>query len=251
MVTSAVGPLLSRPQRGNPDTNTHRIMSATTTTTAATRSRRVSVGIIGCGEVTQVIHLPTLVSLSELFEVRLLCDVSEAALAHCSLRLPHAHRTTRAAADVCAARDIDVVLVASSDEFHATHVVAALDAGKHVFVEKPVALSLRDVDAIEAARARSGTVVMVGYMRRYAAVLRDAIDEVGGAGEVLYARVRGVFSVVPQAPRRAEAEGEQTSSRRIRCSSASLVPSRYSRRTSPRRQLRSARRARRSRSRRH
>lgn len=163
-------------------------------TSAPPPPQRVRVGIIGCGEVTQVIHLATLVNLSHLFEVRILCDVSAAALAHCSARLPHLHRTTDAYDELCRAADIDVVFVASSDEYHVEHVVCALKLQKHVFVEKPLALCRKDVELIETAQRESGgKKVMVGYMRRYAAVFQDTIREVGGAGEVLYARVRGSF----------------------------------------------------------
>ena len=155
--------------------------------------QRVRVGIIGCGEVAQVIHLPTLIHLSHLFDVRILCDISGVALAHCSARLPHAHRTTDNYSAVCEADDIDVVFVLGNDEYHGHHVITALDGGKHVFVEKPIALCLDHVERIEDAQQQSGKKVMVGYMRRYAAVFRDAIDEIGGAGEVVYARVRGLF----------------------------------------------------------
>jgi len=54
-----------------------------------------------------------------------------------------------------------------------------------------MALCIRDADKIIDAERKSTGRVMVGYMRRYAAAFRDAMEEVGGAGEVLYARVRG------------------------------------------------------------
>jgi predicted dehydrogenase len=154
-------------------------------------SGRVRVGIIGCGEVTQVVHLPNLVFLSEKFHVTYLCDVSPGALQLCSSRLPHPHKTTSDPNELCTASDVDVVFVLNSDEYHAEHSRLALFSGKHVFVEKPVALSCSAVNSIIDAEAETGNKVMVGYMRRYASAFEDAMKEIGGAGEILYAKVRG------------------------------------------------------------
>ena len=65
--------------------------------------------------------------------------------------------------------DVDAVAIAAPARFHADLVVAAATAGKHVFCEKPMALSLADADrAIDAARA-AGVVLQVGFNRRFAA----------------------------------------------------------------------------------
>ncbi|KAI5820852.1 hypothetical protein BZA77DRAFT_49503 [Pyronema omphalodes] len=160
-------------------------------------SSRVRVGIIGCGEVTQVVHLPNLVFLSEKFHVTYLCDVSPGALQLCSSRLPHPHKTTSDPNELCTASDVDVVFVVNSDEYHAEHSRLALFAGKHVFVEKPVALSCSAVNSIIDAEAETGNKVMVGYMRRYASAFEDALKEIGGAGEILYAKVRDIIAPNP------------------------------------------------------
>lgn len=154
----------------------------------------VNVGLIGCGEVAQVIHIPTLLFMRDWFRITYLCDVSASALQHCSQALPNKHRTTLNPEELCASDDVDVVLVANSDEYHADHAVLALRYDKHVLVEKPLALTKRDVNAIIDAEGKSKGSVMVGYMRRYAAPFEDAIREIGGIDQVLYARVRGEFS---------------------------------------------------------
>jgi len=65
--------------------------------------------------------------------------------------------------------EIDAVAIAAPARFHADLVVAAATAGKHVFCEKPMALTLADADrAIDAARA-AGVVLQVGFNRRFAA----------------------------------------------------------------------------------
>ncbi|KAJ1330996.1 myo-inositol 2-dehydrogenase-like protein [Microdochium nivale] len=169
-------------------------MAAITTTTTTPRVLRV--GLIGCGEVSQVIHIPALGFLRTHFRITYLCDVSPSALAHCAAAIPGTTppQTTRDPGQLCASPEVDVVLVASSDEYHAEHAVAALRHGKHVLVEKPLALTRRDAQAIVDAEAEShGAKVMVGYMRRYAAPFEDAVREIGGLGEVVYARVRDII----------------------------------------------------------
>lgn len=64
--------------------------------------------------------------------------------------------------------DIDAVLIATRHDLHASLVLRALDAGKHVFVEKPLALTVSDCDAIVTKAAAAGRIVMVGFNRRFA-----------------------------------------------------------------------------------
>ncbi|KAM0271163.1 hypothetical protein ACHAQH_009164 [Verticillium albo-atrum] len=160
----------------------------------STAARSVlNVGLIGCGEVAQVVHIPTLSYMSSWFKITYLCDVSDAALKHCAAKIPGAVRTTRDPHELCASDDVHVVLVASSDEYHAEHAMAALKYHKHVLVEKPLALTKKDINAIAEAERESRGTVMVGYMRRYAAPFEDAVKEIGGMDKILYARLRDII----------------------------------------------------------
>lgn len=62
----------------------------------------------------------------------------------------------------------DTVVIATQHNLHASQAVAALGKGKHVFVEKPLALNHEEIDAIEAVQKTSNSMVMVGYNRRFA-----------------------------------------------------------------------------------
>lgn len=62
----------------------------------------------------------------------------------------------------------DAVVIATQHNLHAQQAVAALEKGKHVFVEKPLALKHSDIDAIEVAQRTANCMVMVGYNRRFA-----------------------------------------------------------------------------------
>lgn len=157
-------------------------------------SKVVNVGIIGCGEITQVVHLPTLAFLSDLFRVTYLCDVSDDALRHCSKKtLGNMPETTRNPVELCSSSLVDVVLIANSDEYHAEHAILALKHNKTCFTEKPVALCQRDMDQILAAEKQSKGKLMVGYMRRYAPAFLDGLQAIGGVDKILYARVRGSY----------------------------------------------------------
>lgn len=161
-------------------------------TVFAMAHRIVKVGLIGCGEVAQVVHIPTLGFLHDRFLITYLCDVSAQSMDFCARRVVGpAPKTTFDAADLCASPDVDVVFVINSSEYHAEHTVLALKHGKHVFLEKPAALNLRDIQTIKDAEMASPGKVMVGYMRRYAGAFVDAVKEVGGLDKILYARVRG------------------------------------------------------------
>jgi len=69
---------------------------------------------------------------------------------------------------------IDTVVIATRHDTHAGLVVRALGAGKHVYVEKPLALRYEDIDAIEEAMASSGRHLCVGFNRRFAPMTQEA-----------------------------------------------------------------------------
>jgi len=75
---------------------------------------------------------------------------------------------------------IDVVFVLTVDQYHAEHIILAANAGKHVMIEKPMAQTLAEADAIEEARVKNGVVVFVGYMRRYATALEMLKEAIKG-----------------------------------------------------------------------
>jgi phthalate 4,5-cis-dihydrodiol dehydrogenase len=64
---------------------------------------------------------------------------------------------------LCASPDVDVVYVATPHQFHAEHVVMAAEHGKHVVVEKPMALTLEECDRMIAAAGRHGVKLVVGH----------------------------------------------------------------------------------------
>jgi predicted dehydrogenase len=85
---------------------------------------------------------------------------------------------------------IQALSLCTANESHAELAVAALDGGRHVLVEKPLATSVADAQAVQTAARRSGAVVQVGFVRRFSGnvvTLKRFIDA-GDLGEIYYAR---------------------------------------------------------------
>lgn len=90
--------------------------------------------------------------------------------------------------DLFTASEIDAVVMALPPQFHADYAVRAVEAGKHVLVEKPIALTVADAERSVAAAAANKRVFMVGHVLRFHPAfekLKDLIDA-GELGEVKY-----------------------------------------------------------------
>jgi predicted dehydrogenase len=154
--------------------------------------QRVRVGVIGLGEVAQIIHLPILEALADQYEIGAICDISPTLLNVIGERYGVAQRYTDFN-ELVQQADLDAVFVLNSDEYHADGVIGAARNGKHVLVEKPMCLTLREAEEIIQARDEAGVQVMVAYMRRFAPAFLQAIDEVRGLESIGYARIRDII----------------------------------------------------------
>jgi predicted dehydrogenase len=150
---------------------------------------RLRVGFVGCGEVTQIMHWPSLYQLSDYFEVTALCDVSKLILEELG-RLWNVQTLTTDHRELVVRSDVDVVLIANPNAFHAEVTLAAVAAGKHVLIEKPMCICRREADEIIAAQKNSDVLVQVGYMRRYAPAFLEGCEAVKTMKEIKFARVR-------------------------------------------------------------
>lgn len=120
-------------------------------------------------------------------ELTWVCDRSPDALARAHAAAPAA-RLTRTFDEVLAAADVDAVVVATPSATHAELTCQALAAGRHVLVEKPLALSVAAAERVAAVAARSGGVLLVGHLMLYhpaVEFLRGLIDA-GELGDLYY-----------------------------------------------------------------
>jgi predicted dehydrogenase len=128
-------------------------------------SKPIRVGVVGCGLIAQVMHLPYLTELSDQFEIAALCDLSESLVGRCAEHYSVARTYTRWR-DLVASEELDAVMVLTSGD-HAPVAIAAAMAGLHVLVEKPMALSSEDAARMIDAAEQAGVTLMVGTMKRY------------------------------------------------------------------------------------
>ena len=94
--------------------------------------------------------------------------------------------------ELIARPDVDAIAVTSPDYCHEEHAVAALAAGKHVFCEKPMTITIEGCDRVLDAWRQAGTRLMVGFNMRYMNIFRvmKEIIESGAIGEIRAAWVR-------------------------------------------------------------
>lgn len=135
--------------------------------------RKLNVGVVGLGEVAQIVHLPNLMDNGEKFRIEAICDVSPGLLAAVSERY-HVARTFLDYNAMVKAVPLDVVFVLNANEYHADTAIAAMESGAHVFVEKPLCMNRREADALQATAEKAARVLMVGYMRRYDQAFEEA-----------------------------------------------------------------------------
>jgi predicted dehydrogenase len=146
---------------------------------------RLKVGVIGCGQIAQIAHLPYLQELP-MFEIGAVCDVSPTVADAVGERFG-VRRRYQQFSELVKQQDLDAVLVTNKN--HAGPAIAAMEAGKHTLVEKPIALNMAQADEMIAAARRNRVKLMVGYMKLYDPAFQLAQEYVAGMGKIHLIRV--------------------------------------------------------------
>lgn len=156
---------------------------------AAEQKRDMVVAVIGTGGMGSY-HVNTLAARKDA-EVAYVCDVDTNRLAKAtravtsvSGKSPLAVKDLR---EVLDDKRVDAVFIATPDHWHAPAAILALDAGKHVYVEKPCCHNIREGQLLVEAVKRSGKCLQVGTQSRSTECVSEAIQRVheGEIGEVL------------------------------------------------------------------
>jgi predicted dehydrogenase len=147
---------------------------------------RVKLGLVGCGAIAQVQHLPNLMDLHEFFDVKWVCDISRGAAQYAAQRFHIPEFTTDYR--VLLNSDVDAILHCAGG-YKPDAAVAAFEAGKHLFLEKPVCASLRDIDRIIRAQIASGKVGQAGYMKIFDPAFKVAEKESKAIDRIQFAQV--------------------------------------------------------------
>ena len=142
------------------------------------------IGIIGCGKIAQVRHIP---EYAENKDAQLLgfYDINKARAA--ALAEQYGGTAYETVEDLLANRDIAAVSICAANFAHAELTIAALNAGKHVLCEKPMAITLAECEAMVEAAKKNGKFLMIGHNQRLAkahAVARKLIVD-GLIGDIV------------------------------------------------------------------
>ena len=144
-------------------------------------------GLIGAGGIAQSQHLPNLSRAPHAF-LKTVCDVREDVLRQMQQKysVPHATADYRS---LLSDPEIRAVVVATREDMQAALTIEALRAGKHVYVEKPLAETSEACADVVAAQRETGRFVAVGFNRRFAPAYRKAKEIAraeGGAWNIHY-----------------------------------------------------------------
>lgn len=152
-----------------------------------TVSRRIRLGIVGLGLITQSRHLPNLSRLAERFEIGRVCDLSaEVAQGIASDLGPDVAWSIRDD-DVIDDPSVDAVMICTPGA-HSALARRALERGKHVFAEKPYAYSPRIAAGDAAFAVSRGLILQVGYMKMAEPAVARARDHWDDIGPIRYVR---------------------------------------------------------------
>lgn len=149
------------------------------------------IGIVGCGGIAHQKHFPALNNVKDRVEVIALCDIipERAEKAVQEVGEPDAKVYTDYH-DLISNPDVEIVYVLTPNVVHCEISVAALEAGKHVLCEKPMAASADEARQMAAAAKRNGKLLQIGFVRRYGNdcdIVRDFIQN-GSLGDIYYAK---------------------------------------------------------------
>jgi predicted dehydrogenase len=144
---------------------------------------RLNVGVVGCGSIAQIAHLPNLRLRPDLFRIAGVADLS-----------PTVARWTASRFDTQAFIDhleliekgnVEALIVASPHVAHAQTIFDALQRGVHVLVEKPVCIASADAHTITRLAEEGSAVVQVGYMKRHDDAFANLYEDIQRDGAVL------------------------------------------------------------------
>lgn len=162
---------------------------------APRRKGGLSVGLIGAGGFAKGTLVPALKEAGfQRFAV--VASASGISARHLAERQGF-ERATSSPDEVIESDDVDVVVIATPHDTHAELTVKALDSGKHVFCEKPLALTFEELDAVEAAWKRNPGQLMVGFNRRWSDSVRRVKEHFGETGGPLVMTYRVSAGVLP------------------------------------------------------
>ena len=151
---------------------------------------KIKVAVVGVGSISSY-HIKNYIANPDV-ELYAFCDINEERLKLMGEKYGVTRLYTSEAEMLRALPEIDAVSVCTWNSAHAPCTIMALDAGKHVLCEKPMASTLEEAEAMQAAAERNGKLLMIGFVRRFGRDCDLASDLIadGKLGEIYYAKAQ-------------------------------------------------------------
>lgn len=142
---------------------------------------KIRVGVIGASSFAESVHLPNMLRLREHFNIRAVMSRKGTRAKALATRFG-AEVATTDIEEILSDPEINLVLITTRHNLHANLVLRALNANKNVFVEKPLAITLDELDGIEKFYASNpnGPVLMTGFNRSFAPPVKVIADSLVG-----------------------------------------------------------------------
>jgi predicted dehydrogenase/threonine dehydrogenase-like Zn-dependent dehydrogenase len=134
------------------------------------KEKTINVGIIGAGNFTQEVHLPNFKKLGNLFRVYAVsCKLGDEA--ESAAKQYDAKFATTGYRDILNDANIGMVLITTRHNLHVQIAIEAAEAGKAIFLEKPMALNEKELDALVKVLEKTGVPFAVGFNRRFSPLI--------------------------------------------------------------------------------
>ncbi len=159
----------------------------------------IGLALVGPGAFALGVHLPNLMTLKSVYELRAIVSRQGHTGARAARRFGAGYVTTDYE-DVLKDPRVEAVLIASADSLHVPQAVRALEAGKAVFVEKPMAVSLEQLDTLAEALQQHPHPLMVGFNRRFSPHATRMCDMLSARSEPAILHYRVNAGRMPPAP---------------------------------------------------
>ena len=158
-------------------------------------SKKLKIGVVGCGGIANQKHFPAMKANSDLCEIVAFCDIiRERAEQGAKEYGVEGARVYEDYHDLLADPEVEVVHVLTPNVAHCPITVAAFEAGKHVYCEKPMAHNTFDAQQMIDAWKKSGKQFTIGYQNRFRPEVQNLKKacELGDLGDIYYGKAHAV-----------------------------------------------------------
>lgn len=158
---------------------------------------KINVGIIGAGSFASRVHIPNLLKLDNYYNLIAIVDKNPAKAKMSGNKFKPKYITTDYQ-DILNDKDINMVIITTRHNLHSQMVVESLKAGKHVLVEKPLAMNYDELNQVKKAVENSNSLLTVGFNRRYSPLSIKAKDIISEIGSPVFINYRVNAGYIPK-----------------------------------------------------